>query len=193
MSNNPNARSLTPFLFEGECLVRVITVADAPWFVATDVCKALGLANTSKAVEALDDDEKGLTSSYTPGGSQELLTISESGLYTLILRSRQATTPGSVQHRFRKWVTAEVLPAIRKTGRYEPTQAQVIDPGQPPEQVRDMALCLSLVRETRQDFGRKAAQQMWLKHTNLPTVPAMFEPQQQMTLFEYAASQQVTA
>lgn len=72
--------------------------------------------------------------------------------------------------------------------------ATVIDPGQPPEQIRDLQFALSIVRETRQSYGVKAAQQMWLKHTALPTVPAMFEPQAQPTLFEYAAAnQQVTA
>ncbi|MGD9541781.1 BRO-N domain-containing protein [Methylocystis sp.] len=88
----------------------------APWFVAKDVCETLGLEWTAKAVEKLDDDEKDRTSIPTLGGTQELLVISESGLYTLVLRCRDATTPGSTAHRFRKWVTSEVLPSIRKTG-----------------------------------------------------------------------------
>lgn len=105
------------FNFEGHDL-RVEERDANPWFFATDVCECLELSNPSKSLSALDDDEKGLTSSYTRGGPQEQLLVSEGGLYTLVLRSRKATTPGTVQHRFRKWVTGEVLPAIRKTGGY---------------------------------------------------------------------------
>ncbi len=99
-------------------LVRVVMKSGAPWFVAADVCRVLGLKNTAMAVKSLDEDERGVSSTYTLGGSQEVLTISEGGLYTMILRSRAAMTPGSPAHRFRKWVTAEVLPAIRKTGSF---------------------------------------------------------------------------
>lgn len=69
-------------------------------------------------MRALDDDEKGVHSMHTPGGQQDFTIISESGLYTLILRCRDAVTPGTIPYRFRKWVTSEVLPQIRKTGRY---------------------------------------------------------------------------
>jgi prophage antirepressor-like protein len=89
-----------------------------PWFSAKDVSDALGLRNSRKAIAMLDDDEKGVTSSYTPGGMQAVNVISESGLYTLILRCRDAVTPGTIPYRFRKWVTGEVLPQIRKTGSY---------------------------------------------------------------------------
>ena len=78
--------------------------------MATDVCRAIGIKQATRAVESLDDDEKGMSSTHTPGGFRSLLIVSEGGLYTLILRSRAATTPGTVQHRFRKWVTSEVLP-----------------------------------------------------------------------------------
>ncbi|EAC0475049.1 hypothetical protein DCN34_005097 [Salmonella enterica subsp. enterica] len=67
----------------------------------------------------LDGDERGLYSIQTLSGSQQMSIINESGLYTLILRCRDAVKPGTVPHRFRKWVTNEVLPTIRKTGRYE--------------------------------------------------------------------------
>ena len=110
--------AIIPFLFEGTAMVRTVERGGEPWFVAVDVCRCLELTNSRKAVAALDEDEKGVTLSDTPGGQQEVAIISESGLYTLILRSRKATTPGSVQHRFRKWVTADVLPTIRKTGGY---------------------------------------------------------------------------
>ena len=106
------------FKFESAAPVRVFNIDGNPWFAAKDVCDALGLRNSRKAIGMLDDDEKGVTSSYTPGGMQAVNVINESGLYTLILRCRDAVTPGTIPYRFRKWVTGEVLPQIRQTGRY---------------------------------------------------------------------------
>lgn len=90
-----------------------------PWFVATDVCAALGIVNNRDALEKLDDDERGVGLTDTTEGVRKVGIINESGLYTLILRCRNATKPGTVPHRFRKWVTSEVLPSIRKTGSYQ--------------------------------------------------------------------------
>ncbi|AQZ99092.1 hypothetical protein B5M06_13345 [Comamonas kerstersii] len=108
---------ITPFNF-GSNIVRVISRNNDPWFVANDVCKALGYSNTSKAIaDHLDDDER-YNESLDRGGS--LLLISESGLYALILRSRKPEA-----RKFAKWVTSEVLPTIRKTGSYQSdTQSQ---------------------------------------------------------------------
>lgn len=115
-------QNLTPYIFQDE-MVRVHRDDNGePWFVATDVCRILGLTNTSKAVSSLEDDEKGVTNSYTLGGEQEMLTVSESGLYALIFRSRKPAAKA-----FRKWVTSEVLPAIRKTGRYETEGGSMAD------------------------------------------------------------------
>lgn len=116
-------KALTPFVFQDHP-VRTTLREDEPWFVAADVCRCLGIKQTSRAVEALDEDEKGVTLTHTLGGQQEMILVSESGLYTLILRSRKATTPGTIQHRFRKWITAEVIPAIRKTGQYRPQETE---------------------------------------------------------------------
>lgn len=106
------------FKFESAAPVRMFNIDGNPWFAAKDVCDALGLRNSRKAIGMLDDDEKGVTSSYTLGGMQAVNVINESGLYTLILRCRDAVTPGTIPYRFRKWVTGEVLPQIRKTGSY---------------------------------------------------------------------------
>ncbi|EHD2107723.1 Bro-N domain-containing protein [Salmonella enterica] len=106
------------FNFESDCQVRAVIIDGAPWFVAMDVCRAIGIANHRDAVRKLDSDEKGVGSTDTLGGEQETTIISESGLYTLILRCRDAVTPGTIPYRFRKWVTGEVLPQIRRTGRY---------------------------------------------------------------------------
>lgn len=110
--------SVIPFAF-GDSLLRVITKDSEPWFVAADVCRILEIKNSSQAIEPLDDDEKGVCSTYTLGGQQDVLIVSESGFYTLVLRCRDATTPGTVAHRFRKWVTSEVLPSLRRVGGYQ--------------------------------------------------------------------------
>lgn len=89
-----------------------------PWFCAKDVCEAIGISNSRDAIDKLDDDEKGVGISDTLGGPQQVTFVSESGLYTLLLRSQDAVTPGTVAHRFRKWVTTEVLPQLRRQGFY---------------------------------------------------------------------------
>lgn len=91
--------------------VRALLRDGEPWFVAADVLSALTLDR--KALERLDDDEKGVSSIHTLGGNQEVTVINEPGLYSLILGSRKPEAK-----RFKKWVTSEVLPAIRKTGQY---------------------------------------------------------------------------
>lgn len=93
--------------------VRAVTLEGEPWFVAADVCRALGLGNSSKAVMPLDDDEKGITICNTPGGEQKMVIVSEPGLYSLIVRSRKPEAKA-----FKRWITHEVIPAIRKTGGY---------------------------------------------------------------------------
>ncbi|HDH1458622.1 TPA: anti-repressor protein [Klebsiella michiganensis] len=112
-------KSTSVFSFESQADIRAIIIDGAPWFIALDVCHALGIANNRDALLKLDDDEKN-TVALTDGkrGNPNTLIISESGLYTLILRCRDAVTPGTIPYRFRKWVTSEVLPQIRKTGRY---------------------------------------------------------------------------
>lgn len=121
------ALSNTPSFFNFEShTVRILMIDGEPWFVAADVCKALQLSNPTKALLSLDDDEKALTSiqGLSRGNNQGNI-ISESGLYTLILRCRDAVKPGTVPHRFRKWITSEVLPSIRKTGGYGTPQRTI--------------------------------------------------------------------
>lgn len=128
-SFHPPIGALIPFDFEGAA-VRVITQDDGPRFVLADVCRVLEIGNTSDAARRLDDDEKGVDSIDTPSGVQQMTIINESGLYSLILTSRKAAAK-----RFRKWVTAEVLPAIRRTGGYI-----VAAPEETPEQLAVRAL-----------------------------------------------------
>jgi len=94
--------------------VRIIDKENDPWFVLIDVCKILDIKNSRDASSKLDEDEKNTVAiADSLGGLQETTIINESGLYSLILRSRKREAK-----RFKKWVTAEVLPSIRKTGGY---------------------------------------------------------------------------
>lgn len=111
-----NNRSVIPFEFEGKG-VRVLDQSGEPWFVLADVCRVLEHTNPSKAAERLDDDEKN-TLTISEGirqgaGNPNVSVVNESGLYSLILTSRKPAAK-----RFKKWVTSEVLPSIRKTGGY---------------------------------------------------------------------------
>lgn len=93
--------------------IRTITIDGEPWFVAADVCKALELGNPSMTVERLDADEKGISSIDTLGGKQRMAIINEPGLYSVILCSRKPEAKA-----FKRWITHEVIPAIRKYGGY---------------------------------------------------------------------------
>jgi prophage antirepressor-like protein len=109
----PNQSSPQHFVFAGKNLIRVIDRDGEAWFIAADVCAALGLIDVSRFVSRLDDDEKGTTTTRTPGGDQTVLIVNEPGLYSLILTSRKPEAKA-----FKRWITHEVLPAIRKTGSY---------------------------------------------------------------------------
>ena len=93
--------------------VRIVDRDGEPWFVAKDVCEALGIAKVDSAIRSLDEDEKDAHSMSTLGGKQEMTVVSEAGLYSLIMRSRKPEAKT-----FKRWVTHEVLPSIRKTGAY---------------------------------------------------------------------------
>lgn len=93
--------------------VRTVDMDGAPWFVLKDVCEVLGLGNSRMVSDRLDEDEKGVSKIDTLGGVQNVTIINESGLYNVILRSDKPEAKP-----FRKWVTSEVLPSIRKHGAY---------------------------------------------------------------------------
>lgn len=94
--------------------VRTLMVNNEPWFVGKDVAEILGYKEASKAVrQHVDEDDKGGAILDTPGGKQNITIINESGLYSLILSSKLPTAK-----KFKRWVTSEVLPSIRKTGGY---------------------------------------------------------------------------
>lgn len=119
--------ALSTFSFAPGLALRSILRHGEPWFVAKDICDALGLSNPSQQTSKLDHDEKGISSIDTHGGTQNLVLVNESGLYSLVIQSRKPAAKT-----FKKWVTSEVLPSIRKTGMYM-TQAVAVEAVEDPE------------------------------------------------------------
>lgn len=100
--------------------VRTVEIDGTPWLVGKDVAVALGYKNPQRAIrDHVEDEDKGVTKTVTPSGEQEMLIINESGLYSLILSSKMPKAKA-----FKRWVTGEVLPALRKNGVYETVKAQ---------------------------------------------------------------------
>ena len=97
----------------GETPVRTVMKDNEPWFVLKDVCEVLGISKYRDTADRLDPDERGSVRVDTLGGAQDVIAVNESGLYNVILRSDKPQAKP-----FRKWVTAEVLPSIRRTGGY---------------------------------------------------------------------------
>lgn len=106
--------------------IRTVEKEDGLWWVLADVCEVLELTSPHKIADRLDDDEKGRNQIPTPGGIQEMTIVNESGLYNVILRSDKAEAK-----KFKRWVTHEVLPNIRKHGAYmtpETLEAAILNP-----------------------------------------------------------------
>lgn len=131
--------------------VRVVDMNGEPWFVARDVCECLELGNPRTSIALLDEDEKGVHTMDTPGGAQEMSIVSEAGLYSLILRSRKPEAKA-----FKRWITHEVLPAIRKHGGYL-TPAKLEEALTDPDTIIRLATNLKAEREKRQALEAQAA------------------------------------
>ena len=130
--------------------IRTVTGPDQePWWVLADVCTVLEIRNPSDAASRLDDDER---SRFNLGRQGEATIINESGLYSIILTSRKPSAK-----RFKKWVTSEVLPAIRKTGGY-----MVAKPDETPEEIMARAVLVefvpdrSLSASVRHEFSERS-------------------------------------
>lgn len=127
----------------GSAQIRVIDQNDGPWFVAKDIADVLDFNHVPSMLRGLDEDEKDVQKMHTPGGIQETSIINESGLYSLVLRSNKPEAKV-----FKKWVTSEVLPAIRKHGGFltaEKTQELIANP----DLIIEMAQNLKAEREKR--------------------------------------------
>lgn len=109
---NQTQTAMQIFEYQGN-EVRTIQHGDEVWWVLRDVCRVLGMTTPAKVAERLDDDEKGVSLIHTLGGNQKVTIINEPGLYAVILRSDKPEAKT-----FKRWVTHEVLPSIRKTGAY---------------------------------------------------------------------------
>ncbi len=147
-----------------ETPVRVILIENDPWFVAGDVAAVLGYRDGPTMTRNLDDDEKGTHIVCTLGGDQQMNVISESGLYAAIFKSRREEA-----QRFRRWVTGEVLPAIRRTGRYElfdpdpPQVPQLPSPAIDDAELGKLNTAIGIMREARQIWGREDCREIWIK------------------------------
>lgn len=125
--------------------VRTLIRDGEPWFVTADVTEFLGFSRSRDAARMVDDEDKGAHFVRTPGGLQQVGIVNESGLYTLILRSNRTEAK-----RFKRWVTSEVLPAIRRSGRYE-----VVPQHQIPQSFAEaLELAASQAREIEQQRAR---------------------------------------
>ena len=150
---------LIPFAFDDH-LVRAVWRDGEPWFVGKDVCACLGLERPENALGSLNEDERyTLTKGIPDGrvGPDVRVLISEPGAYRLVFRSRKPEA-----ERFKRWLAHEVLPQIRKTGRY----------GAPGDDgpVDSLVQRLTVVRECRMLFGAERARSLWRK-LGLPDVP----------------------
>lgn len=147
MKNN-----IVAFNYE-EQQVRTIEKNSEPWFVGKDVADILGYTDTAQAVRKhIDDEDKGVVEMTTPGGKQNMVIINESGLYSLILSSKLPTAK-----KFKRWVTSEVLPSLRKTGEYKITPAQQnrLDIMERNSRAREASLWLRISAQVKSDTYRQ--------------------------------------
>ena len=129
--------------------VRVVMRDGDPWFVAADVCRALDVGNISQAVSRLEEDEKGIILNDTLGGKQSMAIVSEPGLYALVLGSRKSEAQS-----FRRWITHEVLPAIRQEGAYM-TPERLHEVLEDPDTLIALAQRLKLLKEKNRALAAK--------------------------------------
>jgi prophage antirepressor-like protein len=146
-----------------------------PWFIGSDVSIALEYRDAGNMTRNLDDDEKGTQIVSTLGGEQQMLVINESGLYSAILRSRKPAAK-----RFKKWVTAEVLPSIRKAGRYDIESTQ----GAPEIPALALQRWLTSYDSTGQQHTR-----LLPMNSIIMTVPDLIEHLPQMNPYELPTNQ----
>lgn len=150
--------------------LRTLEIDGDPWFVGRDVAAALGYREIAKAVrEKVDTEDKGVSEMDTPGGKQQITIINESGLYSLIMSSK---LPSAKQ--FKRWVTSEVLPSIRKTGGYSnPNAAQPAAESSRPKFLSQSAE--EMMAEARICDSRVSLANQWLTLFHIATDPEIKE------------------
>lgn len=142
--------NIQPFTHEDHT-VRVVTIDGEPWFVLADLCKVLDLAKPSRVAMRIADDMKGAHLMSTPGGDQEMTIVSEAGMYEVIIRSDKPEAAA-----FRRWVTSEVLPSIRKHGGYL-TDQKIEEIISNPDTIIQLATKLKSERAKRAALEKQAA------------------------------------
>ena len=178
---------LIPFQFHGQDVPAIRDQDGNPWWKASDVCQQCNLKNVSKACERLDADEKAvITLSDSAGRPQDMLIVNEAGLYTLVLSSRKKEAK-----EFKRWITHDVVPAIRKTGSYATDQAalqQYPDLQALLQQNRTIESLVLSVAQNRAEIDRAKAD---AAQANQKADLALLG-QQWVTLRQYAAVHQLT-
>ncbi|MCE2932048.1 MAG: Bro-N domain-containing protein [Hyphomicrobiales bacterium] len=178
-----------PFIYNDKP-IRTVERNGEPWFVGKDVCNVLEIKNANDAFSRLDEDEKGVAnadplSTYARGGgSQEMIIISEAGVYRLVFTSRKAEAED-----FKRWLAHEVLPQLRRTGKYAPDREGILPQHMQDEPTHVMRMKIDMVKEARTTWGNREAKALWLKLglpdlRNLPLgpMPREQEPMAALTL-----------
>lgn len=143
------------FDFAPSVVLRSLTIDGQPWFVAKDICDALGLSNPTKALASLDEDERNsLTIQEGNRGNPNRVVVSESGLYALIMKSRKPEAKA-----FRKWVTSVVLPSLRKDGVYFAGQERPI----PEDMTIDQLMAQISAMQAAVDARKEAQLAAWVR------------------------------
>lgn len=170
--------NLIPFVFEHHS-IRIVLIGNQPWWIGSDLCAVLGIGNSRDAIRKLDDDQKGVAKTDTPGGEQRLSIVSESGMWTLVTRSNKPAAK-----RFMRWLTGDVLPALRRTGTYAmPGLAPVApaDPLHPLAEGASLSTRISTVNTAMRLFGAGAARSVWASlGLPLPALAALDLPQSEV-------------
>lgn len=125
--------------------VRVLMREGDLWFVARDVCEVLDHSDTSMAIRRLDDDEKLTQTMFVSGQNREVWLVNEPGLYSLILTSRKPEAKA-----FKRWITHEVIPSIRKTGTYATEQSKVVPLSERQALIQSLKLTAELAEEVEE-------------------------------------------
>lgn len=155
---------IIPFAFNDH-LVRTTRRGDEPWFVGKDVCNVLEIRNHNDALARLDPDERAGVGIPDPSGMKHTVIISEPGVFRLIFTSRKPEAEA-----FKRWLAHEVLPALRRTGRYDPAHQGGLPDALADGPTAALNVKLGLVREARLLFGAARARRLW-EQLHLPKVP----------------------
>lgn len=157
-------QDLIPFAFDDN-LVRALTLHDEPWFVGKDVCGVLDITKHHQALDRLDEDERGTYTIGTPSGEQNMIIISEAGVFRLVFTSRKPEA-----ERFKRWLAHEVLPALRRTGKFDMGARD--EPAINEEPIATLNVKLAMIREARMIFGPAKARLLWTA-LGLPALPVI--------------------